>query len=517
MLHPRLALTPGAVIRSAFLFGKTPASDAGVQAGDRAAERVGIVDIGSNSIRLVVYEGPARTPSTLFNEKVMAGLGRGLAATGAIDREAMARATAALARFRRLSREMGVPSPITVATAAVRDASNGADFLKRIADIGLDVRLLSGEEEAELAAEGVLAGIPDADGIVGDLGGGSLELVRIVGGRVAERASFPLGVLRVAAIRKRGRRALGAIVARALKGAWEGRGAGLPFYLVGGSWRALARIDMHLSGYPLPIVHQYRMAPAAAPHLVRVLARIDRRRLKAIASLSGSRVGTLADAAALLALVVRRLGSSGMIVSAYGLREGLLHQRLAPELRGADPLICATREEARRSGRFPEHGDLLNDWIAPLFADEPPGDARLRHAACLLADTGWRAHPEFRAEHGLETGLHGNWVGIDARGRGMMAQALFTSFGGIAGAEIVARLCSAEEIARATRWGHAIRLGQRLSGGVAGPLRSARLALGEGTVTLHLASADTALYGETVERRHKSLAAAMARKAVVDR
>ncbi|PTQ10164.1 exopolyphosphatase [Sphingomonas oleivorans] len=479
--------------------------------------RVAIIDIGSNSIRLVIYDGPARIPSILFNEKIMAGLGRGLAKDGALDRDAMERAVSALGRFKRLTEDMNVSNVRTVATAAVRDASNGGEFLARLAAIGLQVELLSGEEEAAMAGYGVLAGIPGADGIVGDLGGGSLELIRVRNGEVGERASFPLGVLRVAAIRRKGHGALGTFVAKALaKQGWKGAGQGLPFYLVGGSWRALARLDMHLSDYPLPIVHHYRMPPERALRLVRVLAHIDKRRLRAVNGMSSARIPTLGDAAAVLAVMVKHLGSSGMIVSAYGLREGLLHQSLPPEVRCLDPLICATREEGIRQGRFPEHGDMLDRWIAPLFPDESPEHARLRHAACLLADVGWRAHPEFRAERGLDTALHGNWVGIDAAGRAMMGRALWISFGGNSGPlEIVDSLCTPEERARADRWGYAMRLGQRLSGGVAEALTAARLSIDASGVMLHLAEEDVALYGEAVERRHKTLANAFGRRPVL--
>ncbi|MFS0736323.1 Ppx/GppA family phosphatase [Sphingomonas sp. 1P06PA] len=478
--------------------------------------RLGIIDIGSNSIRLVVYDRIARVPAVLFNEKVMAGLGKGLARDGRLDDESVARALAALDRFRMLADRMGVTQLRTVATAAVREAANGPDLLVRLAAMGLSIELLSGEQEAEMAGQGVLAGIPDADGVVGDLGGGSLELIRIGDGQVRERASFPLGVLRLGAIRARGPRALDRAVAQALEAcSWGDRGRGLPFYLVGGSWRALARLDMHLTGYPLPIVHHYRMPAEQAQRLVRVLAQVDRKRLRAIPDLSSSRIPTLADAAALLSVVVRRLGSSGMVASSYGLREGLIHVSLPDAVREQDPLIVAAREEGERQGRFPEHGDLIDRWIAPLFAGESSGDERIRRAACLLADVGWRVHPEFRAQRGLETALHGNWVGIDARGRGMMAQALETSFGGgSSGIDVVAKLCTPEEIARAQRWGLAIRLGQRLSGGVAGPLKHGRLAVFDGGLVLTLSGADAPLYGEAVERRHKALAAAMGLKAV---
>ncbi len=497
-------------MKPGFLF-RTPTA----KAVDQADGRVGIIDIGSNSIRLVVYDGPRRIPSILFNEKVMAGLGKGMAATGALDPTAVERAFVALDRFQLVAEKIGVASLHTVATAAVRDATNGADFLARAAEIGLPVTVLSGEEEAEMAGEGVLAAFPGADGIVGDLGGGSLELARVRDGAVHERASFPLGVLRVAEIRARGPRALRQFVEPRLRETgWAGRGRGLPFYLVGGSWRALARLVMHLTDYPLPIIHGYAMSPDTAQRVIRTLAHLDRARLKEVPGLSSSRANSLTDAAQLLAIVARELGSESLVVSAYGLREGVLHRNLPGDVRDMDPLICATREEGRRVGRFPEHGDLLDRWIAPLFEQESAADARLRHATCLLADIGWRAHPEFRAERGLETALHGNWVGIDARGRAMMAQALFTSFGADGEAPIAMTLASPEDRQTALRWGLAMRLGQRLSGGVAAPLKNSELLLRD-KLTLRLADGDAALYGEAVERRHKTLAAAFGRKAAM--
>lgn len=494
--------------RSIFQPREAPAQQSG---------RVGIVDIGSNSIRLVIYDGPARIPSILFNEKIMAGLGRNLARDGALAPEAIDRAVAALARFKLLAEQMGVSRLRTVATAAVREATNGADFLARLGKIELDVELLSGEEEAAMAGYGVLAGIPYADGIVGDLGGGSLELTRVSGGAVHKCASFPLGVLRLAALYEKGRGALDRAIEKALeKAGWSDIPTGLPFYLVGGSWRALARLDMHLTDYPLPIIHHYRMAAEEPQRLVRVLAHIDNKRLREVVGVTASRLPNLPVAAALLAVLVRRLKTSGMIVSAYGLREGLLHQSLPPTVRAQDPLICAAREEGIRQGRFAEHGDLLDSWIAPLFLDEDAEERRLRHAACLLADVGWRAHPEFRAERGLDTALHGNWVGVDARGRAMIGRALFTSFGGRGALEIVDRLCSAEESERADRWGLAMRLGQRLSGGVAEALAASRLSIEGDALVLKLEQADAALYGESVDRRLKALAAALGRRPVAE-
>ena len=294
------------------------------------------------------------------------------------------------------------------------------------------------------------------------------------------------------------------------------RGQGLPLYLVGGSWRALARLDMELSDYPLPIIHQYSMSAATITRLSRTIPQLSKPRLKTIPGLSSGRSSTLADAAALLGVLMRQLGSRTTIVSAYGLREGLLYGDLDPAARALDPLIVAAREEGRLLGRFPEHGDLLDRWVAPLFSSEPPEMARIRHTACLLADVGWRANPEFRAERGVEVALHGNWVAIDATGRGMLAQALYTSLGGdLAAADPVGRMITLAAIKSATAWGLAMRLGQRMSGGLAGPLKRSRLGDDGVSLTLTLNADDRGLYGEAVERRHVALANALDRKAAL--
>lgn len=480
------------------------------------SETQGIIDIGSNSVRLVVYDGPARAPSVLFNEKVSAGLGRGLGDGAALDRGAVAQALRALKRFNVVARAMGVEDVRTVATAAVRDASDGKAFIAQIEALGLPVELLSGDQEAQASGYGVLSAFPHADGIVGDLGGGSLELVRVRGGKVHERISLPLGVLRLAGLKK-GRGVLDRHVRKLLvKAGWKSVERDLPFWLVGGSWRALARLHMYLTDYPLPVLHGYAMPPEAASRLLRALGRMDRKRLKGIEALPSGRIGALGDAAALLATLTRLLGSSSLIVSAYGLREGLIFEGLSKEIRAQDPLIEAAHQTGAKLGRFPEHGDLLARWIAPLFTQEDSRCARLRHAACLLGDVGWMANPELRAERGLDIALYGNWVGVDARGRAMIAHALYTSFGGgNVPAWLVAQLSSPEDCAMAAAWGLAMRLGQRLSGGVAGPLEDSRLTIDDKHVTLTLRTDDAVLYGEAVERRHKQLAAMLGRAAAL--
>lgn len=478
-----------------------------------AEKPVAIIDIGSNSVRLVVYSGATRIPSVIFNEKVLAGLGRGMGETGAIAPDAEARALAALQRFRLLVRQMKVVRTRTVATAAVREASNGAAFLDRVRALGLDPRILSGDEEGKRAGQGVLSAIPDADGIVGDLGGGSLELVEVAGGRVLRSASLPLGVLRLDALVEKG--SLGRKIGKAVAAAgFAGACAGRPFYMVGGSWRALARLDMALNEHPLPVTHQHELA-VDRPRRLREALRADKPHPQDIPSVSVSRFPTLPNANLLLERLVELLDPGRLIVSAFGIREGLLYDELPRTERARDPLIVAAREAGAGLGRFAQHGDLLDAWIAPAF-DDDPRCARLRLAACLLGDIAWAAHPDFRAERGIDMALHGNWVAIDAPGRVMLAQALFCNFGG--GRDLpyapIAALASPAELKRATAWGFAMRLGQRLSGGVAAGLRHSRLARDGDTLRLEIDPDQAPLVGEIVERRLKSLAAALGLKPV---
>ncbi len=469
-----------------------------------------IIDIGSNSVRLVVYNGPKRAPAVLFNEKVMAGLGAGLAETAELTRGAMSRAINALARYQAVIAAMQVSEVRVVATAAVREARNADVFLARVADLGLNVEVLSGAQEASAAGYGVLSAIPDADGIVGDLGGGSLELVRISNGQVHACVSLPLGVLRLRTIIAKGPNALEAHIGKTLRAAgWSDCEARLPLYLVGGSWRTLARFHMRMGEFALPVLHNYTMPADACAEIVWNLDRIGPREAKAISAISASRLPTLGDAAKILAVISSQLKSSQLIVSAHGLREGLLFERLSPAERAIDPLIAAAREEGARQSRFAEHGDLLNTWIAPLFADEDAASARLRHAACLLSDVSWKANPDFRAERGVDVALHGNWIAIDSAGRAVIAQALFTNFGGgqLTPTEI-AHLADPQALVAAVRWGLAMRFGQRLSGGVAEPLAVSSLAVQGQRLVLRLPHAQRGLVGDVVERRHKALAAA---------
>lgn len=476
------------------------------------AEPIGIIDIGSNSVRLVVYAGPVRIPTPIFNEKVTAGLGEGLSDGGKLHDEARSVALAALARFRLLLDHMKVKRTQVVATAAIRDAEDGPEFVHDVERIGFSCEVLSAEQEAHLAGEGVLSGIPDADGIVGDLGGGSLELVEVGNGVAAGGISLPLGVLRLNSSPSGEREARKLLKTALKKSPLKEAARGRAFYMVGGSWRALARIDMLATNFPLPITHQYRMKPGRAKELRKLVRALDPRLSSAAAP---QRLASSPVAAMLLELLAEELEPSQLVVSTYGIREGLLYSKLSRRQRELDPLIEEARDAGGGEHRFGQHGDLLDAWIAPLFDDEPKM-RRLRLASCLLADVAWQANPGFRADRGIEMALHGNWVAVNPAGRVIVAQALSASFGRDRLPDSrLAQLAKEEQLTRAHCWGEAMRLGQRLSGGVGSVLKRTNLTVANGALELTVRRGDEALVGDQVQRRLVRLAELLNREPVI--
>ena len=480
--------------------------------GLQAPGQQAIVDIGSNSIRLVVFGGAPRAPVVLYNEKLMAGLGRGVVATGRLDAGAVKVALAGLARFAELIAAMDLASLDVVATAAVREAENGEEFLIAVRALGLPARVLDGAGEALAAGYGVISGLPGADGTVADLGGGSLELVRVAGGEVGQRASFPLGSMRVASLRAKGPAKLKRAVAQAVHSLpWRDEVLGKPLYLVGGSWRTLARLHMHLAQFPLPVLANYSFPASDVARMRRSLAATGLPSLKAVPGLKSSRLPQLGDAGALLSELIETLKPVRCVVSAFGLREGLLFGRLDAAERVRDPLIEGARFMAAAQQQVPGYSDALCGWLDQLFGDEPHDLARLRNAVCLLRGTGWSSNPEFRALGGEEMALHGNWTGVTTPERATMAMALFVGMGGSGDnpPPILAQLADADLLGRAKAWGLAMRLAQRIAGGAPALLEATRLAREDGRLIVTLPPGHVALLDATVERRAARLAIAL--------
>ncbi len=441
---------------------------------------IAVIDIGSNSIRLVVFAGATRSAATLFNEKVLCGLGRGLTDCGRLHPEGIVMARANLLRFTRLARAMGVARIDLLATAAVREADNGPDFVREVEHLcDLPVKVLSGAEEARLSALGVIAGLSEAHGVMGDLGGGSLELVELDRGRVGRSATLALGPLLLTAGGGGEATALRREIDRQLDGVdWLGTAAaGAAFYPVGGAWRSLARIHMERSDYPLLVIHGYTMGQSQVDDLCRMLGgrslggRGDEA-LPRSRTVTRRRLETLPIAATILSRVLRAVQAETVVFSALGLREGHLFGLMPESERAQDPVLSAAEAVARREARFDDLGAALSAWTDPLFPEEDPAARRLRRAACLLSDIAWREHPDYRAVQAWLRILHLPFVGASHGDRVFLAYAVYSRYGGRSRAKEVARyltLIAPETAARARILGLAQRLAYTLSGATRGP------------------------------------------------
>lgn len=485
--------------------GASPASDAAV------------IDVGSNSVRLVLYRLEGRAIWTTYNEKVLAGLGRDLGSTGRLSMEGSEAALSALRRFRAVLDAVKPAEVFAVATAAARDAEDGPEFIKRVKDeAGLNLRVLTGEEEARYSALGVVAGAPDGEGVVGDLGGASLELTRLEDGESGDAATLALGPFGVGFKMGDDPRKLRSTIEARLADVAD-RFQAETFHAVGGAWRNLSLLHMGIADYPLRIVHEYEMTRSEALTAARVISHLSASSLSGIPGVSAKRAETLPYAAVVLEALVGQLGLRRILTSAYGLREGLLYEAMAPEIRAQDPLVAGC---AALGGRFATDealGPALEKWLAPVFSALPSAfgtrDATLIAAACRLADLGATLHPDHRATLIFEQVLRAPVAGQTHAERCFLAVAAFhrhTAHDDLPEASTIARIIPDFLRRRARALGAAIRLGCDLSGRSSGLLGKSRIALEDGTLLLSTEPkwADM-LLGEQTRRRAQALANAL--------
>jgi exopolyphosphatase / guanosine-5'-triphosphate,3'-diphosphate pyrophosphatase len=477
--------------------------------------RIGVIDIGSNSVRLVVYDALSRAPVPLLNEKVLCGLGRRLGETGKLNAEGIASALTHLERFVALARAIGVRRLDALATAAVRDAEDGRAFAAEVRRrTGLAVRILSGEEEGRLSALGVIAGIPDASGVVGDLGGGSVELVPIRKGRTHKGATLPIGPFRLAELADDDRK-LGAAVERQVERVdWLRHRRSDTFYAVGGAWRALARIHMEQSHYPIHVIQSYSLARRDAEDFLGLVARLSRRSLEQITTVSRKRLEVVPVAAEILRRIVAVMEPKRIVFSALGLREGHIYELLPERERRQDPLLVACASAARGHLRFAAGNGEIDAWLSAVYP-RPDPHRRLRYAASLLGDVSWAEHPDYRAEQAFRTALYMPAAGLSHRERAFLAVALHARYGGPESAirDMVSRLMDDEVLAEARRTGLALRLAYTVNGGVPELLRRASLRLEHGDLVLRVPGRGPLQGGEAVERRLTALARALGAEA----
>ncbi len=486
---------------------------------------IAVIDIGSNSVRLVIYEGLTRSPTPIFNEKVLAGLGREVQSTGLLAPDAVEKALATLKRFRALCDTAGVARTWALATAACRDADNGPAFIAAAEKIcGVRIEVLSGKREAKLAALGVVSGIHRPDGIVGDLGGGSLELTEVHGHRVRSGLTLPLGSLALKDASGGSLKNAEKIVRKALRGIdLLESGAGRTFYAVGGTWRALARLHMAQTGHPLHVMHGYVIPASEAFEFSRLVHRVNPETLSRIEVVNAARRPLLSYAALVLENVVRIAKPRQVILSALGVREGLLYSLLKTREQKKDALIAAAQELNVLRSRSPEHGEELIAWTDRFMdssgLDETAEERRLRHAACLLADIGWRAHPDYRGEQSLNIIANAAFVSVDHPGRAFLAIAVFFRHVGLIDDELsphVRELVTSRLLDRARVLGASLRVAYLVSASMPDVLPHTPLTVKRGRLILRLPGRFGALGGDRVFNRLRQLARLIGREPVLE-
>lgn len=468
--------------------------------------RIGVVDTGSNSVRLVVFEGGARSPGTVYNEKAMCGLGANLSRTGRLDPDGRRRALTALRRFSAVAEHLKVATLAGVATAAMREAEDGAEFRDEIErETGIRLNIATGEDEARLAAQGVLYGTPGAEGVVADLGGASLELCVVGGGRPGHGISLPLGPQRL-----QGARDIDAAIEAQLDAVPETFAERAHrLYLVGGAWRALARANMERQRYPLKVLQEYSFDADEARDLARWVRRMTPGTFAALDGVSESRSAYLPLTARLLRGLVTALHPNEIVISAFGLREGVCLEAMPPSLRVEDPLIAAARAMETFGARAPGFGAELADWTLAALPPRDAEEARLIRAAAHLSDIAWRTHPDHRVIACWEAATRSTLTDLGHEGRvfiGMALTARYRRNRRTVAHEEATDLLSDRALDRAVAVGLTMRLGCSLAASSPGVLPHCRLVDDGRTLSLELAGPVTELRGEDSDKRLGHLA-----------
>lgn len=462
--------------------------------------RCAIIDIGSNTIRMVVYGGNERAPTVLLNEKVAARLGRDIASTGKLADEAVQIALRSLSRFARVLQDLGVTDIRAVATAAVRDASNGPKFLAKLAKLGLSPEVLSGEEEARISAMGILGAFPGAKGVVADLGGGSLELVRIGKNGAGRATTLPLGTLRLAELRARDADGFRKALRKALKKAgWSSQTKG-SLYLVGGTLRAMAVHAMYVQKHPLTDPHGFEVDRKGAEKMTRRIVRSSPEKLNKVPRISSLRSASLPDAAVLLQVMLKALQPERIVFSSWGVREGLLFDGLPEYAREQDPLLAGVADFAAQRGAPPALATRIAGWTVKAATQGGASPERLRLAATSLSLASMQIEPNLRIGVGVDWALRKRWIGISESGRAMLAAAICGNGNQCDLPDEVCSLASKEQLEEAIRWGLAVRLARRIGARSSASLQSSSLLVRNRSLVLQLADTHAALFGPGNEK-----------------
>lgn len=471
---------------------------------------IAIIDIGSNSIRMVVYDGLYRSPAILFNERVLAELGKTLSTTGTLNPKTLELAFSNLQRFKAVISNMNAKYYV-IATAALREASDGPAFTQRLKDeLGLDIQIISGEQEAYLGAMGLLASVRDVDGVAGDLGGGSLEFSHMGDHQYIQGASTPLGGLRLASGYKDKNILKGEISKNLNNVSWlKNVAKGKTFYAIGGAWRGIARYYMEKTAYPIHIIHGLRVpVHIIIPHLTE-LTEMNKGELMRLEMISKHRRPVIGTAAQLLLDVINHVGASELVFSGFGVRDGLLFTKLDAESQAKDPLMDRCKQIEKQLSRF-NNGKAIYKWSKVIVANEKKKYQRLYKAACMINDMGWFEHRDYRAELSFRRVLTQRLGGgVNHVERVMLAIAIYVSYGENINDKLLIdyqELLTKKQLKLARRYGLAIRLARRLGGGPVKPLKHAELTVTNKNLELKIDESLEPFMGQHIEKLLDKLA-----------
>lgn len=466
-----------------------------------------IIDIGSNTVRMVIYGGTMRAPTVLLNEKVTAKLGRDIASKGVLADEAIDLAMRGLKRFALLLRDLKIENVETVATAAVREASNGKAFIADLKELGFKPRIISGEEEARLSANGVMGAFPGARGMVADLGGGSLELVRLGDEGPHDPVSLPLGTLRLPDLRGETRGSMRKALEKALKKGAPDFAKSEPLYLVGGTLRTMAVYAMQEEGHPLSDPHGFELSPSEAKRFIgKALANETVDTLKMRDRISSMRAEKLPDVSVLAEAMLSRFEPSKIIFSSWGLREGLLYASLPEHSKSRDPMLAGISLFADQRGAPATLASRIASWTVDAAPAREHGSERLRMAAIMLSLASMQIEPNIRLPQATDWALHKRWLAINGKERAMLAAAIEANGNALDLPSEVTALADEEALDEAICWGLSVRLARRLGASSRRSLQESRLSVADGKLTLTLATSQAALFGISTEKDMKLLA-----------
>jgi exopolyphosphatase / guanosine-5'-triphosphate,3'-diphosphate pyrophosphatase len=481
-------------------------------ATDHVQGLIAIIDIGSNSVRMVIYHALKRVPLPVFNEKYMCALGKGLARTGRLNPEGVESARKVIARFLRMAERMEVARIDILATAAVRDAEDGAAFAHSIEQAhGVNVQVISGEQEARYAALGIIASIHAPLGISADLGGGSMELSQVFPQSVGHVASTPLGGLRIADSAGGNIQTMQRMIDESLDTVpWLTTAHPPVLYAIGGGFRAIAKLHMRKIKYPLDHVHEYVMPKRAVLALADQLTTMQPSDIAKLPGASEKRAATLGPTAMVLQSLLQRTKAKHVMFSVSGIREGFFYDQLSASIQKQDALIASATDLAALIGRKGHYAKELYEWMSPLFHREPIAWARVRMALCILSEIAWSIDPNFRGPWAYQRIVHSSLKGMDHHERIMLGLALFHRYQTKwKSPDAAVSLLSPHECAWARCVGLAANVAFQLSGGKAGNLYHASLQAHDHRVVLTLDAEASPLRTETVEKKLDGLGEAL--------